>query len=83
MEFMIVIFPVARRVRVDGAPQGWTNTVLQLETGEHEVTLEGPRNFSPLSQRVLLENTAALDPVVITFHVLPASAVPPSPGSAP
>ncbi len=77
MEFMIVIFPVARGVRVDGAPQGRTNTVLQIETGEHEVTLEGPRNFSPLSQRVLLANTAALDPVRITFHVLPASAIPP------
>jgi hypothetical protein len=83
MEFMIVIFPERRGVRVDGAPQGFTNIVLQIEAGEHGVTLEPPRNFSPVSQQVLLENTAPLDPYRVTFHVLPASAIPPSPGSGP
>ncbi len=81
MEFLIVTFPGTRGVRVDGALQGWTNTVLQLEAGEHDVTLEPPKNFSPVSQHVLLENTAALDPYRIQFHVLPASAIPLSPGS--
>jgi hypothetical protein len=81
MEFLIVLFPGTRGVRVDGAPQGWTNTVLQFEAGEYDVTLEPPANFSPVSQHVLLQNTAALDPCRIQFHVLPASAIPPSPGS--
>ncbi|HYB40985.1 MAG TPA: hypothetical protein VEL75_04395 [Candidatus Methylomirabilis sp.] len=82
MEFMIVLFPVMRGVRVDGALQGWTNTVLQLEAGEHDVTLDAPRNFSPVWQHIMLENTSALAPYRIQFHVLPASAIPPSPGSS-
>jgi len=81
MEFLIVMFPGTRAVRVDGALQGWTNTVLQLEAGDHDVTLEPPQNFSPVSQHILLQNTAALDPYRIQFHPLPASAIPPSPGS--
>jgi hypothetical protein len=80
MEFLIVVFKGPRGVRVDNAPQGWTNTVLQLEAGDHDVTLEPPRNFSPVLQHVLLENTSALDPYRIEFHLLPASAIPPSPG---
>ena len=83
MEFLIVRFEGTRGVRVDGAFQGWTNTVLQLEAGDHDVTLEPPRDFSPVSQHVLLESTAALDPCLIQFYKLPASAIPPSPGSRP
>ena len=81
MEFLIVLFPESRGVRVDGALQGKTNVIMQLEAGDHDVTLEPPRNFSPVSQHILLENTAALDPYRIQFHRLPASAIPRSPGS--
>jgi hypothetical protein len=81
MEFLIVLFPTTRGVQVDGALQGWTNMVRQLEAGAHEVTLDPPGNFSPVSQCILLENTAALIPYCVQFHVLPASAIPPSPGS--
>jgi hypothetical protein len=81
MEYLIVLFPETRGVRVDGARQGWTNTVLPLDAGDHDVELEPPRNFSPVSQHICLENTAPLDPYRITFHRLPASAIPPSPGS--
>jgi hypothetical protein len=80
MEFLIVLFPWRRGVRVDDTPQGWTNTVLQLEAGQHDVTLEPPMNYSPILQRVLLENTSPLDPYRIGFHQLPASAIRPSPG---
>lgn len=81
MEYLIVLFPETRGVRVDGASQGKTNIVLQLEAGDHDVTLEPPRNFSPVSQHIVLENTAPLDPYRIQFHLLPASAIPRSPGS--
>ncbi len=81
MEYLIVLFPQSREVRVDGVPQGKTNVVLQLEAGVHDVTLAPPRDFSPLEQKVLLQNTAALDPCRIQFHVLPPSAIPLSPGS--
>jgi len=80
MEFLIVLFPEQRAVWVDDALQGWTNTVLQLEAGQHDVTLGPPMNYSPILQRVLLENTSPLDPYRVAFHQLPASAIRPSPG---
>jgi hypothetical protein len=81
MEFLLVRFVERRGVRVDGALQGWTNTVLQLDAGEYDVTLEPPPDFSPVSQHIFLRNTAPLDPYCIQFHKLPPSAIPPSPGS--
>ena len=81
MEYLIVRFPETREVRVDGVPQGKTNFILQFEAGLHDVTLEPPMNFSPVEQKVLLKNTAALDPCQIEFHLLPPSAIPISPGS--
>jgi hypothetical protein len=76
MEFLIVRFPESREVRVDGLAQGKTNIVLQFEAGFHMVTLGPPFNFSPVEQKVLLLNTAALDPYRIEFHLLPPAAIP-------
>ena len=81
MEYLIVLFPETRGVNVDGLAQGRTNVVLELEAGDHDVTLAPPRNFSPVSQHVVLQNTAALDPYQITFQKLPPASVPHSPGS--
>ena len=80
MEFLIVLFPESREVRVDGVPQGKTNFILQFEAGMHTVTLGPPRNFSPVEQKVLLQNTAALDPCKVEFHLLPPAAIPHGPG---
>ncbi len=81
MEFLLVRFEESREVRVDGNPYGRTNIVLQVEAGEHRITLAPPRNFSPIEQVVLLANTAAVDPCRLTFEKLPPAAVPVSPGS--
>jgi len=81
VEFLIVRFPESRPVLVDGVPQGFTNKVLELEAGTHDVTLGPPRDFSPLEQKVRLQNTAALDPCRVQFHRLPPSAIPHSPGT--
>ncbi|HYS19421.1 MAG TPA: hypothetical protein VET45_21015 [Candidatus Binatia bacterium] len=83
MEYLIVRFPEAREVQVDGVPHGRTNIVLQFEAGIHDVTLGPPWNFAPLAQRVLLLNTAALDPYRVEFRILPPAAIPISPGSPP
>jgi hypothetical protein len=80
MEFLLVVFAGTRVVIVDDTPQGRTNIVLELERGVHEVTLGLPNDFAPLSQTVLLQNTAPLDPYRIVFQRLPASAIPHSPG---
>ena len=74
-------FPETREVRVDGIPHGRTNIVMQFEAGIHAVTLGPPWDFSPIEQKVLLYNTAALDPYRIEFRRLPPSAIPISPGS--
>ncbi|HEY7542583.1 MAG TPA: hypothetical protein VIF11_20735 [Methylomirabilota bacterium] len=81
MEYLIVRFPETREVRVDGIPHGRTNIVMQFEAGIHAVTLGPPWNFAPVEQKVLLYNTAALDPYRIEFRLLPPSAIPISPGS--
>lgn len=83
MEYLLVRFPESRGVRVDGVVQGWTNVTLELEAGDHDVTLEPPRDFSPVSQHVVLQNTASPDPCQITFHRLPPAAIPHSPGHTP
>jgi hypothetical protein len=83
MEYLIVRFPETREVRVDGVPHGRTNIVMQFEAGSHDVTLGPPWNFAPAEQRVLLYNTAALDPYRIEFRILPPAAIPISPGSPP
>ena len=83
MEYLIVFFPSTREVRVDDLAQGKTNVVLQLEAGLHDVTLGPPQDFSPVAQTILLMNTAPVDPYRITFHRLPPSAIPISPGGPP
>lgn len=83
MEYLIVRFPETREVRVDGLPHGRTNIVMQFEAGLHDVTLGPPWNFAPFEQKVLLFNTAALDPYRIEFRILPPAAIPISPGSPP
>jgi hypothetical protein len=81
MEFLLVLLDDSREVRVGGVPVGRTNVILELEAGIHRVALGPPNDVSPLDQRVRLANTAAMDPVCITFHRLPPAAIPLSPGS--
>ena len=76
-------FPETREVRVDGVPHGRTNVVMQFEAGLHDITLGPPWYFSPVAQKILLFNTAALDPYRIEFRILPPAAIPISPGSPP
>ena len=83
MEYLIVKFRETREVRVDGVPHGRTNIILQFEAGVHDVTLGPPWNFSPLEQKVLLLNTAALAPYQVEFRILPPASIPISPGSPP
>lgn len=80
MEYLLVQLDQRRRVLVNGLRNGFTNSVLQLESGSYEITLEPPPDFSPLSQSVQLLNTAPMDPYTVTFHKLPPAAIPPAPG---
>jgi hypothetical protein len=75
VEYLLVTFDRVRRVTVDDSPFGWTNTVIQIEAGTHTITLAAPPDFSPLTQTVVIANTSALDPLKVTFHRLPPSAM--------
>ena len=82
MEYLLVNFgSPRRRVIVDGSPFGFTDAVIQIEAGTHEVTLEAPPDFSPAAQTVVIQNTSPLAPLNVTFHRLPPSAIPPAPGA--
>lgn len=81
MEYLVVRFEASRRVLVNDNPFGFTNTIIQVDAGTHQVRLEPPPDFSPLAQTVLVKDTSPLAPLTVTFHRLPASAIPPAPGT--
>jgi len=76
-EFLLVKFPESRQLLINGVPEGRTNIVVRLEAGTYQVALAGRRNYSPDSQTVTLRFTAITNPTLLTFHVLPPSAVTP------
>ena len=39
-----------------------------LETGTHQVTLDGPPDFQPGKHTVLVRNTSALTPMTVEFQ---------------
>ena len=67
-EYLVVLFPRKRRVKLNNHFMGHTNTKLELEGGRYEVTLGPPTNFTPESLEIDLKNTASLQPMVIQFQ---------------
>lgn len=67
-EYLVVLFPRSRRVKIKDAFMGRTNRVLEIEGGEYEVTLGPPANFAPDNHNVNLRNTSAMTPVIIEFE---------------
>lgn len=77
MEYLKVSFPEDRGVKVDGRPAGRTNVVVEIEGGTHSVTLDGPRDFAPPSQPVVLDATTVVGPKEISFRKIALPAPPP------
>jgi len=67
MEFVIVVYPTARPVQVDGHDSGITNDLLRVDAGTHVFRLGEPLDFEPEFLEVRVENTTSLDPMEITF----------------
>ncbi len=78
MEYLLVVFDETRDVYVNGQLQGQTNTIFQFAAGTYDVTLGDPKDFSPSSWRVRLQNTAPLAPCRIEFKRV-VTAAPPAP----
>lgn len=68
MEYLIVHFPRSRRVKVDDEFNGRTDELIELEAGNHVVTLGPPDNFSPDERRIVLKDTSELEPREINFE---------------
>jgi preprotein translocase subunit SecE len=69
-EFVKVTFPGRRQVYVNRKPCGFTNDVIQVQTGTHTFDLGAPPNYRPSSQTVKVTGTLAPLPKIIEFQPL-------------
>ena len=67
MEYLLVHFPEARRVLIDGQDQGRTERTIELEAGTYTVTLSPSDNVKPKKRAVRLLNTSPIKPREVTF----------------
>lgn len=68
MEYLLVKFAESRSVIVDEITEGMTNKILELEAGNHVVSIEGPPDFTPECFEFILRNTSESSPRVISFE---------------
>lgn len=66
-EYLSVLYPNRRRVKINGSFQGHTNEVIELEGGRYEVSLGPPNNFTPEQVEVDLQGTTAFTPRTVRF----------------
>jgi len=67
-EHVVVRFDVSDRiVLVDGRPGGRTNKRMLTETGTYTFSLQGAPDFTPPSQKIVVENTTEDEPMIVRF----------------
>ena len=69
MEYLIVHFPLSRRVMIDDEFHGRTEELIEVEVGKHRVSLSPPSNFTPAQQTIVLKDTSALEPHEVSFDL--------------
>ncbi len=67
MQKVIVKFPEDRTVFSSRVPVGNTNLPLVVEDGTHVFTLSDPTDYQPASQEVVVTDTTATRPQIVTF----------------
>jgi hypothetical protein len=69
MEYLIVRFPTARRVKINGvaSAQWLTGSLIEVEGGHHTVTLAGLPDYRPRIATVDLAGTDPLNPYEVRF----------------
>jgi hypothetical protein len=75
MEFVLVTFPVARGVEMDGIPQGPTGQTFGVQRGHHVFDLGSPVDYVPASFPALVTGTTQPNPMVIAFQPAVAAVV--------
>ena len=68
MEYLLVKFDERRGVLVDNVKEGFTNEVIELETGTHTISLIEPNDFTPELREIILRRTTSTRPKVIRFE---------------
>jgi hypothetical protein len=68
MEYLLVVFDERRGVLVNNIEEGFTNEVVELETGTHIISLVDPKDFTPELREIILRRTTATRPKEIRFE---------------
>jgi hypothetical protein len=66
-EYLVVLFPRSRRVKINDEFMGSTNKLIEIEGGKYKVTLGPPSNFTPKEKPIELRNTSRMTPMTIEF----------------
>jgi hypothetical protein len=72
MEFIIVRYPTHREVIIDGKPSGFTNMILMVQKGNHQIELTGKIDYRPAKLIVMIKNTDVDFPMKIELVPLEA-----------
>lgn len=67
MEYVQINHPDTRAVYVDDEDNGETNTIIRVGSGTHRFDLGEPKDYEPPFYEELVENTSALNPLVLQF----------------
>lgn len=67
MQYVLVKFRENRQVVVDDHYSGYTNEVIEIEEGNHSISMAAPYDFSPHEWRVVLMNTTVVQPLEVEF----------------
>lgn len=65
MEYVVVSYPTARDVRIDGQLAGKTNDMLRVERGHHVFDLGDLQDYQPESVEMIVRDTTSIKPMRI------------------
>ena len=68
MGFLLVEYPMVRKVFIDGMPCGATKTPFQVSNGYHQVDLGPDLDYSPYTQRVRVQGEPYQAPITASFQ---------------
>jgi hypothetical protein len=68
VEYIVVQYPEARTVYIDGEENGATGERLRVEEGTHTINLGDPRDYTPKWRRPTVTGTTVVNPMLIEFE---------------
>jgi hypothetical protein len=70
VDFVTVMFPTNRDVLIDGARNGITNQMLQINGGHHRFALSGSQDYTPPFVDHVVAGTTQFFPLIVQFFPL-------------